>query len=295
MSDRLILFVVVLICAVAFAWLPGAGRILAAPLRALADATRWFDRRLNRPERSAANRTARGALVVLILAGLAAAAGALLAQGGPAIEALALALLIDVHGFPAARKVARSLAPAREDDHGRARGAIERLAECYAAGIVGAAFWYLLLGLPGLAAARAIDVVTREIGAPSPRYAAFGRAARAAESVTQLIPAPLAGILISLAALFAPRAHPLRAAGTMLRDARNTRGSWVHAAAAGALDLSLGGPRHYRDATIPGPWIGAGRARATAQDVTAAIYLIAVATLLTAGVLGALALGRLSA
>jgi len=294
MTERLILFVSVLIVVSALAWIPGAGRALAAPLDAVRDLARWFDRRLNRPERSAANRAVRGLVVVVIVVGLGALVGAVIARGGWPIQALALAALIDAQGWRAARKVARSLDIAREEHHALARGAIERLADSFASGIVGAAFWYLLLGLPGLAAVRAVDAVAGQIGGASPRHAAFGRTTRLIEMILQLIPAPLAGMLISLAAVFAPRAHPIRATATMFRDASHARGGWASSAVAGALDLSLGGPRTYPDATVSGPWIGDGRARATAGDVGAAVYLIAVATLLTAGILGALALGQLS-
>jgi adenosylcobinamide-phosphate synthase len=292
-TDRLILFVIVLVVVAVLAWLPGAGRALAAPLEAAADVVSWFDRRLNRADRSAANRAARGLLVLVIVVGIAAVLGAVVARGGTLIEAIALATLIDAHGFRAARRTARKLDAAREEHHALARGAIERLTNGFAIGIVGAAFWYLLLGLPGLAAIRAVDVVADRIGGLSPRYAAFGRIARGLELLLQMIPAPLAGMLISLAAVFAPRARPLRAARTMLRDASPARGGWAWSAVAGALDLSLGGPRQYPDAIVSGPWIGDGRARATARDVAAAIYLIGVATLLTAGILGALALSRL--
>jgi adenosylcobinamide-phosphate synthase len=294
-TERLIILVTVLIAAGVLAWLPGVGRLLVSPLRALRALVGWFDQRLNRLDRTAANRATRGAIVVALVASFAAAIGAFLAPLGLPVEAITLAVLLDAPALAAARKASHGLDATRESDYAVARGAIERLAESFAGGIVGAAFWYLLLGLPGLAAARAIDVAAARIGATSPRYAAFGRAARLAERLVQLVPAPTAGMLIALAAIFAPRAHPLRAVATMLRDAGNASGGWTLGAVAGALGLSLGGPRQYPDATVAGPWIGDGRARATASDVTAAVYLIAVATLLTAGILGAMALGRLSA
>jgi len=76
---------------------------------------------------------------------------------------------------------------------------------------------------------------------------------------------------------------------------RPSRREFLHVGAIGGLGLSLGGPRQYPDGTVSGPWLGDGRARATAGDVHTAVYLIAVATLLTAGILGAFALGQLSA
>ncbi len=106
-------------------------------------------------------------------------------------------------------------------------------------------------------------------------------------------PAPIAGTILTLAAAFVPGANPLRALTTMARDSRN-RGApgagWTESAVAGALGLSLAGPRRYRGEVVRGPWIGSGRARATPADITRAVYLFAVACLIAIGLTAVLAL-----
>ena len=52
--------------------------------------------------------------------------------------------------------------------HGIARAAIESGAENYSDGVVAPAFWYLLLGLPGLLAYKAINTMDSMIGHRSP-------------------------------------------------------------------------------------------------------------------------------
>jgi adenosylcobinamide-phosphate synthase len=50
---------------------------------------------------------------------------------------------------------------------------------------------------------------------------------------------------------------------------------------AGALDLSLAGPRRYHGLLVADDWIGAGRARAEAVDLRRALALFALACALT--------------
>jgi adenosylcobinamide-phosphate synthase len=57
---------------------------------------------------------------------------------------------------------------------------------------------------------------------------------------------------------------------------------WPIAATAGGLGLALGGPHRDGGVTITEPWIGPGRARATAADIGRALALTALADLLLA-------------
>ena len=110
------------------------------------------------------------------------------------------------------------------------------------------------------------------------RRGAFGRFPLILNAVGGAVPAPIAGTLLALSALFVARANPVRALGTMLRDARKLNSpdaGFTVAAIAGAFGLALAG----------GPWIGDGRARVTAQDVRNAAYLYAVACLIHVGCL----------
>ena len=69
----------------------------------------------------------------------------------------------------------------------------------------------------------------------------------------------------------------------MLRDAgkhRSPNAGWPEAAAAGALDLALAGPRRYQGHVINDPWLGDGRARATTGDINRALRLYLTACVL---------------
>nr|WP_281413153.1 adenosylcobinamide-phosphate synthase CbiB [Marivibrio halodurans] len=267
----------------------------------------WFDRKLNREDRSAVNRTVRGAVAVAITVGLAAglgwAAHYLLARlpFGMGWEALIVAVLLAGRGlFDHVGRVAKGLKAdglegGREalrhivgrdvkslDSHGVARSAIESLAENFADGLVAPAFWYVLLGLPGLLAYKAINTCDSMIGYRTKRHKAFGLVAARLDDAANFLPARLAGILVCLAALFAPRGDPARAVRTMRADAgkhASPNAGWPEAAMAGALDLALGGPRRYPGGVTEGAWIGTGRARLGPRDIAAArrLYLIACA------------------
>lgn len=317
----LVLWLIVVAADAIFAGLPGLRMALALPLGAVAGLGRWFDARLNRARRSEANRRIRGAIVavfVALLAWFAGAALADLAQGlrhGWLIEAAVLLCLIgqrrviddarrvaaalDAGDLDAARAALRPLIrfdTATLDGHGVARAAVEACASRLAEGVVGVAFWYALLGLPGVCAVRAVNILAQTIGRPSPRQAAFGFAARRLDDALTLIPAVIAGALYVIAAAFAPSANPVGALTTWLADMAARAASAAgraEGAFAGALGLSLGGPRPYDDQLVPGGWVGDGRARALPADIRRAVLLATVATLIFAALFAAVVASRL--
>src|SRR5690606_10043556 len=122
-----------------------------------------------------------------------------------------------------------------------ARAAIESTAENFSDGVVAPAFWFVVLGLPGLLAYKTINTADSMIGHLSPRYRDFGRAASRLDDWVNLPASRLAGILLALAAPLAGGSirNALR---VMLRDARKHRSpnaGWPESAAAGALDIAL--------------------------------------------------------
>lgn len=126
------------------------------------------------------------------------------------------------------------------DEAGVATAAIESLAESFCDGVVMPAFWFALLGLPGLFAAKAINTADSMVGHRTARLAAFGWASARADDVIAFIPARLAGALICLAGRGGWR--------IMLRDARrhaSPNAGWPEAAMAGVLGRRLGGPVLY--------------------------------------------------
>lgn len=274
-----------------------------------------FDRRLNREKRSERNRVIRGALVVLLLTGLSVAVGFVLLRYAATVpfgryfEIALLAVLIPQRQiFDEGKKLAKVLKvepfdPAQaslsmrgfsgevpQDAHATARLAIERLAGRFGQDVVAPVFWFVLLGLPGVFLSRAARLLGARIGRPDARHEAFGFAARRFDAALGFLPARLAGLLLTLAALFTPTANPLAAGRAFAREGKKhpdwSAGPAV-AAAAGALDLALLGPKPGRPAGQP--WIGGGRARATFQDARRALYLFTAAALLHFGLVAGLA------
>ncbi|NQU69431.1 MAG: cobalamin biosynthesis protein [Rhodospirillales bacterium] len=293
------------------AGLPGFRHVLASPIAGMAALSRWFDGRLNRPQRSASNRKFRGAIAALLMLGLGFGIGngleelvSRVPRGWMWEVLLATTMLTQRRGMDTSRNIrkaldrnepdaARSLLgrevsydTSHEDAHGLARGAIETCAIRFCDGAVAPVFWYVVLGLPGLIAFRAINVMAHALG---DRSGAFGMTAARLDRVFNIVLAPICGVVISVSAAFAPTANPVQAFKVM-GDAVRGRGSlvapWTMGAMAGALGLALGGPR--RDGAEP--WIGDGRARALPQDIGRAIFIYAVAGMITAGAILLLAL-----
>ncbi len=274
----------------------------------------WFDRRLNRAKRSERNRTLRGGLVVLVLGGLAFALGvglldfAASAAFGRSIEILLLAILIPLrHVFDEGRSLASDLkgerfspaafafltAAPKDDRHGYARLGIENLAVRFGKDVVAPVFWFVFLGLPGVFLVRATRVLGQRLGGRNARHLAFGFVPRRFDAVLCLIPVHLAGLFLVAAAIFTPRANPVRSFRVLKGDGGGAFGlhaGWPVAAMAGALDLALGGPGSGKEDQPGVAWVGSGRARAGVLDIRHALYLFAVAAFLLFGLMAALAI-----
>ena len=181
------------------------------------------------------------------------------------------------------------------DEAGVARAAIESAAENFSDGVVAPAFWYALLGLPGLIAFKIVSTADSMIGHRSPRYEAFGWAAARLDDGLNFVPARLSAALIWTAAAVTGR-DAGKAIASAFRDARlhkSPNAGWPEAAMAGALGLALGGPRRYGELEVDGAWLNAsGRPDAGANDIRAAVQLIDGAWVV---LLGAVALTALSA
>ena len=141
-----------------------------------------------------------------------------------------------------------------------ARAGIESLAENFSDGVVAPAFWFAVLGLPGLLAYKALNTADSMIGHRSARHRDFGRAAARLDDAANYIPARLSGLLVALAAPLAG-GHPVRAFRIMGDDApshRSPNAGWPEAAMAGALNVALAGPRRYAGTVVRDPFLNSG-------------------------------------
>lgn len=163
--------------------------------------------------------------------------------------------------------------PAQLDPAGVSRAALESLAENTSDGIVAPVFWGAVLGLPGIAAYKAINTLDSMIGHKSVRYLEFGWASARIDDLVNLIPARLTGLVFALVS------GRVRASlACMWRDARQHRSpnaGWPEAAVAGALAVRLSGPRSYGAEVTQEPWVNAGAADPTAADLRRGLALYA--------------------
>ncbi len=185
--------------------------------------------------------------------------------------------------------------PLRLDEAGVSRAAIESLAENFADGVVAPAFWYAVLGLPGLFAYKMVNTADSMIGHKTPRHLDFGRGAALVDDALNWPAARLSALLLAIAAWACRgRAAGRRAIETALTDAglhRSPNAGWPEAAMAGALDLALAGPRVYAGVAVFEAMLNAaGRRSAGPADIDRALTLfrragaaLAVLVLLLAG------------
>ncbi len=156
------------------------------------------------------------------------------------------------------------------------RAAIESLAENFSDGVVAPAFWYALLGLPGLLAYKMLNTADSMIGHKSEKYIDFGWAAARLDDLANWPAARLSILLVAAGAAMVKGAAGARNALLVaLQDNglhRSPNSGWPEAAMAGALDIQLAGPRIYGGNRVSEPMInGAGRGVARADDLTAGI------------------------
>lgn len=158
------------------------------------------------------------------------------------------------------------------------RAAIESLAENFSDGVVAPAFWYAVLGLPGLLAYKMLNTADSMIGHKSPKYLYFGWASARLDDLANIPAARLSILLIAAGAAWKTGLRSARnAVGTALRDNglhRSPNSGWPEAAMAGALDIQLAGPRIYAGALVAEPMInGSGRAVAVVGDVETGVSI----------------------
>jgi adenosylcobinamide-phosphate synthase len=283
-----------------------------------------LESRLNRLDHSAAMRRAAGVITVLLLIAVSLGIGLALEMAVHAVPLLGFVLAVVV--------VAALIAAGSLDQHVRAvaaalrkdglaggrqriakivgrdpevldqaaicRAAIESLAENASDGVTAPALWYLIGGLPGMIAYKAINTADSMIGHMSERYLAFGWAAAKLDDLVNWPASRLTGLMFIAAASVVPGASPSSAWQAYLRDARLHRSpnaGWPEAAMAGALGLRLAGPRVYDGVLVEDHWMGDGRTEATPEDIDRAltIYRTAFAgTLLIVAAIGWLVSAR---
>lgn len=176
-------------------------------------------------------------------------------------------------GLPQARTAVSKIVgrdPEQLDQSGIVRAALESLAENTADGIVAPLFWYVVAGLPGIVAYKAINTADSMIGHKSERYLHFGWAAARLDDLVNLPASRLSALLFAVSAMLDHREDGQNAWRAMRRDARNHQSpnaGWPESALAGALNITLGGPRSYDGQTLDLATMGNGRTDLHVDDI----------------------------
>jgi adenosylcobinamide-phosphate synthase len=276
-----------------------------------------FDRLLNRDTAAAGGRRARGFVALLILLIVVGAiafavqrvlllipfglvltailASTLIAQRSLYRHVVNVASALETGGAEAGRTAVAHIVgrdTAALDEAGVARAAIESLAENFSDAIVAPVLWLVIAGLPGGALYKAINTADSMIGHRTPRHEAFGWAAARLDDLVNLPASRLAALLLIAAAALDRNGAATEAWRTVWFDAprhRSPNAGYPEAAMAGALGLSLAGPRSYGGVRIEDATMGGGRRDATAADIRRALALFRRADAVLIVALGLLA------
>jgi adenosylcobinamide-phosphate synthase len=190
-----------------------------------------------------------------------------------------VASALDTNGLAAGRQAVSHIVgrdTAGLDRAGVARAAIESLAENFSDAVVAPVFWLVLAGLPGIALYKAINTADSMIGHRTPRHTDFGWAAARLDDLVNLPASRLAALLLIAASALRTDGSARRACRTVRRDAakhRSPNAGYPEAAMAGALDLSLAGPRAYGGVAVEDALMGNGSREAGATDIHRALAL----------------------
>lgn len=224
-------------------------------------------------------------------------ASGLLAQRSLAAHVRTVADALEAEGLASGRRAVAQIV-GRDldclDEAGICRAAIESLAENFSDGVTAPVFWLAVAGLPGGLAYKAINTADSMIGHRTARHEAFGWAAARLDDLVNLPASRLSGLLLVAAACLAPGASPRGAWRAMRRDAsshRSPNAGWPEASMAGALGISIAGPRYYNGVLVGDAEMNRGARRILVPaDIYRALRLFWVADALLIALLAAISL-----
>jgi len=292
-------------------------RAIGHPVTWIGGLIEGLDRALNRDTAAPRARRAAGVIAIVIVLGIvggiafivqhellrlpfgifaiALAASSLIAQRSLHRHVAEVAEALEGGNLAACRAAVSHIVgrdTAALDAAGVARAAIESLAENFSDGVVAPVFWLAVFGLPGAALYKAINTADSMIGHRSQRHAAFGWAAARLDDLVNLPASRLAALLFLAAAAVRRDAAAADVWHTVWLDAprhRSPNAGYPEAAVAGALGLSLGGPRLYGGVRVDDAPMGGGRWDANAADIRRALALYRTADAILIGILAVFA------
>ena len=148
--------------------------------------------------------------------------------------------------------------------------ALETLAENLSDGVIAPLFWYMLLGIPGMAAYKMINTLDSMIGYKTDRYKDFGCWAAHIDDIANWVPARLTALLMVLSA---GRPGLLKFVHKYGRQHASPNSGYPESALAGILDCRFGGTHSYFGQEFYKPYIGENPRELTTNDARKAIRI----------------------
>jgi len=242
-------------------------KFLRTPIDVMETYISWCDQKLNRSDRLQNDRAIRGGLTILFLILSLGAIGWIIAKLSQVMgyvwiveTILIMSFVTQGVAYQKLYRLAKHLKtsnldsvyqelllithhPIRKEDSGNIfRRAIEACAGVIVRRGVGPIFWYILFGLPGLLVYSSTSIMADYFDDKGDKHIAFGFASRRLNNIFNYIPARLAGLIISIAAIFVPTAKPFQSIGGMhkINDMPELSDSgWSVLAICGALGFNL--------------------------------------------------------
>ncbi len=185
----------------------------------------------------------------------------------------------------AARNAVRMIVGRDVDQYGAediARATVETVAENVVDGVLAPLFFAALGGAPLALAYKMANTLDSMVGYKNERYLYFGRSAARIDDAANWLPARLAVLIISLAAILLPNASASRAWQAARREGSHhssPNAGYAEAAFSGALAIRLNGPNYYGGVLVDKPWIGAAFNPVRIADIGRACRLMMAASI----------------
>lgn len=148
--------------------------------------------------------------------------------------------------------------------------ALETLSENLSDGVVAPLFWYLLLGIPGIATYKMINTLDSMIAYKTERYRQFGFIAAKLDDLVNYIPARITALLMLIVS------NKLGLICKVFKNGKqhiSPNSGYPEAALAYLLNCQFGGPHIYFGELIPKPYIGEHNRVLTLRDAKYALRI----------------------
>lgn len=145
--------------------------------------------------------------------------------------------------------------------------ALETLAENLSDGVIAPLFWFMFLGVPGMAAYKMINTLDSMIGYKTDRYKDFGCWAAHIDDIANWVPARLTALLMVLSA---GRPSLLKFVHKYGRNHASPNSGYPESALAGILNCRFGGTHTYFGQEFYKPFIGENSRELTTGDARCA-------------------------